>query len=555
MASKKKAPPKQLSRADRVIAFIEQYLIVPDGSDVGKPVVLREWQRDIIRQIYDGETRRYVLAMARKNGKTALIAMLVLAHLIGPEARRNAQIYSAAQSRDQAAIVFSLAAKMARMSADLNGEITVRDSAKELFCSLTGVRYKALSADATTAYGLSPVLAIHDELGQVVGPRSELYEALETAMGAQVDPLSIVISTQAPNDGDLLSTLIDDALSGEDPRTKGVLFAADPDDDPWSIETWKKANPALGDFRSLKDMEDLAAVAKRLPAQENAFRNLNLNQRISAEEHLITPVIWGLNAGEVDWSLFETRPVWIGVDLASTNDLTAIVATTQDDDGNWHLRPWFFLPGLGLAERGRRDRVPYDIWVEKELLTLSPGRSLEYDFVAKTVVPVISRWDVRAIAYDRWQFEHLKQAFARMGYEPPFLEDFGQGFKTMTPAIRTFETVALGGRIRHGKHPILTWNFSNARAKSGDAGERKLTKAKSTGRIDGAVATIMALHAANAADPYEQSVYDIIGREPGEVVTEDGPIDYAVLQDINHPLFAKMKQRFEDWHSRQEDIG
>jgi phage terminase large subunit-like protein len=554
MARPKKSALAEMSRADRVIAFIEQYLTVPDGADVGKPVVLREWQRKIIREIYDGKTRRYVLAMARKNGKTALIAMLVLAHLIGPEARRNAQIYSAAQSRDQAAIVFSLAAKMARMSADLNPSITVRDSAKELFCGLTGVRYKALSADATTAYGLSPVLAIHDELGQVVGPRSELYEALETAMGAQADPLSIVISTQAPNDGDLLSTLIDDALSGEDPHTKGVLFAADANDDPWSIETWKKANPALDDFRSLKDMEDLAALARRLPAQENAFRNLNLNQRISAEEMLITPTIWALGDGAVDESLFETRPVYIGVDLASTNDLTAIVATAEDDEGNWHLRPWFFVPGLGLAERSRRDRVPYDIWVNRGLLTTSPGRALEYDFVAKTVVPVISTWDVRAIAYDRWQFEHLKQAFARMGYEPPFLEDFGQGFKTMTPAIRTFETVALGGKLRHGKHPILTWNASNARAKSGDAGERKLTKAKSTGRIDGIVATVMALQAANAGDPYVQSVYDLIGKDGQPAPqNDDGEVDYAVLQDISHPLFAQMKARFEAWHSRQED--
>lgn len=554
---------KKMGRADKVIAFIEEYLMVPDGADVGKPVKLRRWQKEIIREIYDGKTRRYVLSMARKNGKTALIAMLVLAHLIGPEARRNAQIYSAAQSRDQAAIVFSLAAKMARMSADLNANVIVRDSAKELFSPLTGVRYRALSADATTAYGLSPVLVIHDELGQVIGERSELYDALETAMGAHSDPLSIVISTQAPNDGDLLSKLIDDALAAEDKgRTKVKLFAADPEDDPWSIETWKKANPALGDFRSLDDMRDRAAIAKRLPSEENAFRNLLLNQRVSAEEMLLSPTVWKLNGGEVDYGLFNRAPVWIGVDLAATRDLTAIVATAQDDEGNWHLRPWFFLPGDGLLERAQRDRVPYDVWVSKGLLTLSPGKALEYDFVAKTVVPVISNWDVRAIAYDRWQFEHLKQAFSRMGYEPPFLEDFGQGYKTMTPAIRTFETVTLEGRVRHGMHPILTRHASNARATMGDAGERKLTKKKSTGRIDGIVATVMALHAANAADPYVQSVWDIIGKSDkhspetntqAQVTDNDESVDYTILQDINHPLFAQMKARFEAWHSRQED--
>jgi phage terminase large subunit-like protein len=555
--AKRKAAP-ELSRAERVIAFIESYLLVPDGADVGKPVVLREWQRDIIRQIYDSPTRRFVLSMGRKNGKTAIIAMLVLANLIGPEARRNAQIYSAAQSKDQAAVVFKLAAKMVRMSRDLNNPNTVivRDSAKELFSPLTGVFYKALSADATTAYGLSPVMVIHDELGQVVGPRSELYDALETAMGAHADPLSVVISTQAPNDGDLLSIILDDALAGEDELTKAKLFAADIDDDPWSLETWKKSNPALGDFRSLKDVQDKANSARRLPTEENAFRNLYLNQRVSAEGGLITPLIWGLNAGPVDKSLFETRPVYVGVDLASTGDLTAIVATTDDEQGNWHLWPWFFLPGVGLLERARRDRVPYDVWVKDGLLTVSPGRALDYDFVAQTIVPVFSKWNVRSFAYDRWQYEHFKQALARQDYHPEFPEDIGQGFKTMTPAIRTFETVALEGRIRHGKHPILTWNFSNARAKVGDAGERKLTKAKSTGRIDGAVATIMALFAANAADPYEQSVYDLIGkREAGQPAPDngEGPIDYEALQDINHPLFAQMKARFEAWHSRQED--
>jgi hypothetical protein len=150
---------KPETRGDRIIRFCQEYLIVPEGAQGGKPMVLREWQRDIIRGIYDTPTRRAIISFGRKNGKTALTAMLVLAHLVGPEARRNSQIYSAAQSRDQAALVFSPAAKMARMSAILNDAVTVRDSAKELFCARTGVRCKALSADATTAYGLSPVLS------------------------------------------------------------------------------------------------------------------------------------------------------------------------------------------------------------------------------------------------------------------------------------------------------------------------------------------------------------------------------------------------------------
>ena len=221
--------PINTERSDKIIRFIETYLLVPEGGNVGRPVKLREWQKRILKDIYDTKTRQAIISLGRKNGKTALVAMIVLAHLVGPAWRQNAQIYSAAQSRDQAGIVFGLASKMVRMSPALNNPNTVivRESAKELFSPLTGVKYKALSADATTAYGFSPVLVIHDELGQVRGERSALYDALETAMGAQTEPLSIVISTQAPTSLDLLSRIIDDAKTKADPAQKLILFSAD----------------------------------------------------------------------------------------------------------------------------------------------------------------------------------------------------------------------------------------------------------------------------------------------------------------------------------------
>ena len=150
---------------------------MPEGAHVGQPIVLREWQRDIIRGIYDSPTRRAIVSFGRKNGKTSISAFLLLLHLCGPEARANSQLFSAAQSRDQAAILFSLAAKIVRMSPDLNAVVAVRDTAKQLYCQELGTLYRALSAEASTAYGLSPVFTVHDELGQVKGPRSELYQA------------------------------------------------------------------------------------------------------------------------------------------------------------------------------------------------------------------------------------------------------------------------------------------------------------------------------------------------------------------------------------------
>jgi phage terminase large subunit-like protein len=275
MASRKQRPQAlgPVTAAD-VIAFIEQVCFVPEGKFVGHPLKLQDWQKDILRLIYDNEsgpTRRAIVSMGRKNAKTTLAACLLLAHLCGPPARNkpNSELYSAAQSRDQAAIIFSLACKMVRLNPMLASAVRIMETAKMLVCGELGTRFRALSAEATTAFGLSPSLIIHDELGRVRGPRSPLYEALETAVGAQEAPLSIIISTQAANDSDLLSILIDDALRGDDPSTVIRLFAAPPDLDPFSIEAIEAANPALNSFMNKREVLAMAADAKRMPARAN----------------------------------------------------------------------------------------------------------------------------------------------------------------------------------------------------------------------------------------------------------------------------------------------
>ncbi len=491
---------KKQTRSGRIIAFIEEFLVVPEGAHVGQPVRLREWQRSIIEEIYDSPTRRAIVSVARKNGKTALAAMLVLVHLVGPEARRNGAIYSAAQSREQAAIVFGLASRMVRMSDRLLKLVTVRDSAKELICNLTGARYKALSAEATTAYGLSPVVVLHDELGQVRGPRSELYDALETAAGAQDDPLSIVISTQASTDADLLSTLIDDAATGADPRVKLFLFAADKDDDPWDAETWRKANPALGDFRSLTDMEETAAQAQRLPAFEASFRNLFLNQRAAAENHFLAPAVWALGAGQPDLSLFEDGPVFGGLDLGAVADMSALLLVAQDSDGVVHCRPEYWVPQKGLADRAARDRAPYDLWAKQGHLTPTPGASIDYSFVAHRLAEIAATCDLRLVKFDRWRIADLQRELDRIECSLA-LEEHGQGYRSMTPSLERLEALALDGKIRHGGHPVLAWNASNAIATMDPAGGRKLDKSKATGRIDGLVSLAMAISALAMAGP------------------------------------------------------
>lgn len=486
-----------MSRSARNIRWIESHLRVPEGALVGEPIKLRPWQRKVLRGIYDSPTRRALISFARKNGKTALAACLLLLHLVGPEAQPNSQLYSAAQSRDQASILFALAAKMVRMSPDLSQYVVVRDTAKQLACPELGTLYRALSAEASTAYGLSPAFVVHDELGQVRGPRSDLYEALETAAGAQKSPLSIVISTQAPTDADLLSVLIDDAARGEDPQTKLFLFSASKDLDPFGDEAIKAANPAFGDFQNAQEVRSQAESARRMPSRESAFRNLVLNQRVNMVNPFIAESAWASCAGEVDHDALQYGEVFIGLDLSSRNDLTAVVAVARDPDGVWHTEPYFFTPMVGLKERAHRDRAPYDLWVEQGYITATPGASVDYEVVATWLSEYCSVREVQRINFDRWRIDVLKAELARIGAELP-LEPFGQGFRDMTPALDALESEIANGNIRHGGHPVLTMCAANAVATSDPAGNRKLDKSKATGRIDGMVALAMAMGGASA---------------------------------------------------------
>jgi phage terminase large subunit-like protein len=484
-------------RSDRIIRFIERYLVTPEGTHVGKPIRLRGWQKDIIRQIYDTPTRQAIVTMGRKNGKTSLIAMLVIAHMMVRDvAEANSHIFSAAQSRDQAAIVFGLAAKMVRMS-DLGDpampRIVVKDSAKELFCPESGIRYKALSAEASTAFGVSPALVIHDELGQVRGPVSPLYDALETAMGAHPHPLSIVISTQAPTSADLLSQLIDYAKMGADPRTKLIILSA-PEDAPLDDEaTWRLANPALGDFLNIEELRAAAEKAMRMPSFESAFRNLHLNQRVSAFAQLFSLSVWEGNGGEPDMDAFARGPVYGGLDLSGRQDLTSLVLVAEGPPGIWNVWAHFWTPAETLRDRAQRDRAPYDAWTKAGLITAVPGVTIDYGFVAARLGELRKKCNIKMINFDRWRIDELKSACIAIGLgDLPFAE-YGQGYRDMGPALDGLETVALQHRLRHGMHPVMTMCAVNAQVVTDPAGNRKFEKAKSSGRIDGMQALAMAV--------------------------------------------------------------
>jgi len=487
-----------MTRAARIIQFIQRFCVTPEGASVGQPMVLAEFQKQFIRDVYDNPagTRRAILSIARKNGKSGLIAGLLLAHLVGPEAKQNSQIVSGAMSREQSALVFNLASKMVQQSPKLSSLVRIVPSGKRLLGLPLNTEYKALAADGKTAHGLSPVLAILDEIGQVRGPQSDFIDAITTSQGAHEAPLLIAISTAAANDADLLSTWIDDARASQDPRIVCHVYEAPAGCDLLDVEAWKAANPALGTFRSLDDLREQLTQAQRMPSAENSARNLLLNQRVSTVSPFISPDVWkscnSAPGAEMD------GPVFAGLDLSARTDLTALVIVGQVD-GVWHVQPHFWTPSQGLEERARRDRAPYDVWHRQGLLRTTPGASVDYEHVAADIAEILADLDVQAIAFDRWRIDLLKKEFDRLGVDLPLVE-WGQGFRDMSVALDALEAELLNGRIAHGGNPVLTMCAANAVVTRDPSGGRKLDKAKATGRIDGLQALAMSMGVASRAE-------------------------------------------------------
>lgn len=470
---------------------------MPEGKLIGQKFKLADWQVECLEAIYDNPipTRRAILSFGRKNGKTALAALLLLVHLCGPRYRPNSQLFSTAQSRDQAALIFQFASKIVRMSPGLRDDVIVREAAKELLCVELGTRYRALSAEASTAFGLSPVFHVADELGQVRGPRSELFEALETATGAQENPLTIIISTQAPTDADLLSTLIDDALAGHDPRNVVKLYTAPVELDPFDTDTIRMANPAFGNFLNPVEVLAMAEDARRMPARQSEFENLILNRRVEVSNPFVSPAIWKANNGQPG-ILEDCKAVYGGLDLSEVADLTALVLIGEVK-GKWRVRPRFWLPKEGLVQKAVADRVPWDMWAAKGLIEAIPGKTISYEWVANELRDVFEfHPGLKKIGFDRWGWVHLRPWLIRAGMSEQFVDDrfvpFGQGFASMSPALRSLEQLLREEKIAHGDHPVLSTCVSNTVVVKDDAGNRKPTKKKSNGRIDGLVALAMA---------------------------------------------------------------
>ena len=430
--------------------------------------------------------------MARKNGKTALIAALVLVHLIGPEAGVNQDIVSAANDREQAGMVFKYVVQIVSQSPFLTKHLKVIESKKRIVYHGCGNIYAALSAEAGTKHGMNPTVVIYDELAQ--SKNQELFDALDTAQGAQEEPIFYTISTQSNDPQHPLSLMIDDGLEGGDESIVCHLYEVPEDaEDIFDEDWWYSANPALGDFRSLDELRRYSDRAKRLPSLENTMRNLYLNQRVTQDATLFPRSVWSGCAGEVEFH--EGEDVYLALDLATTTDLAALAMLSESTG---HMKVWFWKPEDLMEEHGKRDRRDYVTWHRQGLMEPCPGKTIDPDSIALKIAGIFEKYRIAGLAYDRWRIDTVIKALDRAHIvadtdDKAQIQVFpwGQGFRDMSPAIDAFEADVIDEKITHENHPVLNWNIANAIVTKDAAGNRKLDKSKSRMRIDGAVAATM----------------------------------------------------------------
>lgn len=497
------------TQAARAVRLINQ-LTHTKGPFAGQSFDLRPWQKKIVTQLFrtrkDGKRqyRTCLLMLPRKNGKSELAAALAIYFLLF-DGEVGGEVYSAAADKDQAALVFNVAAQMIRNDSELEAQCEIVDSQKRIVHRKSGSFYRAISAEAYSKHGFNASVVIYDELH--AAPDRRLWDVLSTSQGARAQPLMMAITTAGYDRRSILWELYAHAKKVSerpslDPTFLPILFEA-PIDAEWTNEKiWKAANPALGDFRSLEEMRVMATRAKEIPAQENTFRRLYLNQWTEQADRWLSMPSW--DACEVhEINDLRGRRCFLALDLSSTKDLTVLAGVFPDDDG-FDVRVQFFVPKASILERARRDRVPYDQWEREGKLIATPGNVVDYEAVRRTIQEWSERYDIREIAYDPWNATDL---VTRLTEQDGFTcVPIRQGFASLSAPTKALETAVLSKTLRHDGHPVLRWNIGNVSVESDAAGNLKPSKKVSTERIDGVVALIMAIDRMER-DTQTESVY------------------------------------------------
>ena len=501
------------SASARAVRLINNLTHTGDFS--GQPFTLRPWQARIIRQLFktraDGlrQYRTALLMFPRKNGKTELAAAIAIYCLLF-DGQQGGEIYLAAADREQAGKVYHAMVTMLRNDAELAAHVEIIESQKRIVHRKSDSFCKAISAEAYSKHGFNASAVIYDELH--VAPDRELWDVLATSQGARLQPLLIAISTAGYDRQSILWELYAHAKRvrehpGLDPTFLPIIYEA-PIDAEWTDEkVWKQANPALGDFRSLEDMRILAARAKEIPAQENTFRRLYLNQWTEQAARWIPMTAWDACQQPIDVAALRGRRCYVGMDLSSTQDLTALVAVFPSDEG-FDVLPQFFVPADKIRERATRDHVPYDEWARRGVLTATPGNVVDYEAVRAVLHDWAERYELRSIAFDPWNATDLTNRLFNQDGLP--CVKMRQGFASLSAPTKALEKAILSRALRHDGHPVLRWNISNVAVEQDAAGNLKLSKKVSTERIDGAAALVMAVDRMEAESATHEPAYQML---------------------------------------------
>lgn len=503
--------------ADHAVNFI-QNLSHTKGRWAGKPFLLMPWQERIIRDVFGTlkpngyrQFNTAYIEIPKKNGKSELAAGVALLLLCG-DFEDGAEVYGCAADRQQATIVFDVAAAMVERSPTLSKYCKVNRSAKRITFLPRNSFYQVLSAEAYSKHGFNVHGVVFDELH--AQQNRQLFDVMTKGSGdARTQPLFFLITTAGTDTHSICYEQHQkalDILAGRkhDPTFYPCIYGAADNDDWTDPEVWKRANPSLGETITLDKVEAACESAKQSPAEENVFRQLRLNQWVKQAVRWMPMAEWDACDFAVDESELEGRICYGGLDLSSTTDITAFVLVFPplDDEDKYIILPFFWIPEENMAVRVRRDHVPYDVWEKQGYLLTTEGNVVHYGYIEQFIERLGERFNINEIAFDRWGATQMVQNLEGMGFT---VIPFGQGFKSMTPPTRELFKLTLERRIAHGGNPVLRWMMDNVVVRTDSSGNMKADKEKSTEKIDGVIATIMALDRAivNGNNP-ETNVYD-----------------------------------------------
>ena len=504
------------AKAQRAVEFI-RCLKHTKGRWRGQAFDLLPWQETIIRDVFgtvkeDG-FRQYNTAyveIPKKNGKSELAAGVALYMTCGDN-EWGAEVYGCASDRQQASIVFDVAVDMVEQCPALKKRIKPVMSVKRLVYKPTNSFYQVLSAEAYTKHGLNVHAVIFDELHSQ--PNRELFDVMTKGSGdARTQPLFFLITTAGTDRHSVCfeqHQKAEDILCGRkaDPTFYPVIYGAEDDADWTSEEVWYRANPTLGHTIDIGKVRNACLSARENPAEENIFRQLRLNQWVKQSTRWMQMEKWDACAFPVDEGELLGRECYGGLDLSSSIDITAFVLVfpPRDDTERYVFLPFFWIPEENMVRRVRRDHVPYDVWEKQGFLETTEGDVIHYGFIESFIEDLGKRFHIKEIAFDRWGAVQMVQNLEGLGFT---VVPFGQGFKDMSPPTKRLMELVLERNVAHGGHPVLRWMMDNIFVRTDPAGNIKPDKEKSTEKIDGAVAAVMALDRAVRNGGSIGSVYD-----------------------------------------------